>query len=190
MPSLDKAYDQRWTGVRDPQRVGVGLTLVGVGALGVVAAVVLLAIGGDTTAAKQTAGIVAGVGIPLLLLGTVVVLPASRHNRLGVAAGTALTGLGVALFWYAYPSRWTRTADSLAFETLTLYAVGCAVALWFVFSALVSYRLRNNPVGTVSLEVVREGETQTIEVSHDRYQELVSDGGDAEEVIRELDDRE
>jgi hypothetical protein len=189
MPSLDETYDRkrRWADVRDPRRVGTGLALVGSGVLAVALAVVVLAVGGDTTAAKQFAGIVAGTGIPVLLLGIVVVLPASSQKRRRVFVGTAFAGLGVVLFWFAYPDRWTQTADSLAFETLAVYTLGCAVALWFVFGALVSTRLRNNPQGTVSLEVVREGETKTVEVSHDRYRELVGDGGDAREVIEELE---
>lgn len=186
MPSLDEAYDRRWEGLRDPHRVGAGLVLAGVGALAVLAAMGVLAVRPESTGAKQAAGIAAGLGIPAMFLGVVVVLPASRRDRLGVLAGAGLTLLGVALFWYAYPGRWTRTADPLAFETLGLYAAGCAIALWFVFSALASTRLRNVPHGTVELEVVREGETRTIEVSRDRYQNLVGDGGSAEEVLSEL----
>ena len=189
MPSLDETYDRerRWADVRDPRRVGTGLALVGSGILAVALAVVVLAVGGDTTAAKQFAGIAAGTGIPVLLLGIVVVLPASTEKRRRVFVGTALAGLGVVLFWFAYPDRWTQTANSLAFETLAVYTLGCGIALWFVFAALVSTRLRNNPQGTVSLEVVREGETKTVEVSRDRYRDLVGDGGDAQQVIEELE---
>jgi len=186
MPSLDEAYDRRWEGLRDPHRVGAGMVLAGLGALAVLAAMGVVAARPDSTGAKQAAGIAAGLGVPAMLLGIVVVLPASRRDRLGVLAGTGLTVLGVVLFWYAYPDRWTRTADPLAFETLAVYAAGCAIALWFVFSALASTRLRNVPHGTVELEVVREGETRTVEVSRDRYQDLVGDGGDAEEVLSEL----
>ena len=190
MPSLDEAYDRRWEGLRDPHRVGAGLVLAGIGALAVLAAMGVVALRPESTGAKQAAGIAAGLGVPAMLLGVVVVLPASRRNRLGVLAGTGLTVLGVVLFWYAYPGRWTRTADSLAFETLVVYAAGCAIALWFVFSALASTRLRNVPHGTVELEVVREGETRTVEVSRDRYQDLVGDGGSAEEVLAELGETE
>lgn len=187
MPSLDKAYDRRWDGLNDPQRVGIGLVLTGVGALAGLIALGLVALSPGDQSAMKVAGITAGLGVPAMLLGIVVVLPASRQNRLGVLAGAALTVIGVALFWVAYPSRWTRTDSSLAFETLIIYAIGAAIALWFVFSALAAARIRNSPLGTVELEVVREGETQTIEVSHDRYRELVSDGGDAADVLKELE---
>jgi len=188
MPSLDEAYDRRWDGPRDPRQLAVGLSLLAVGVFAVAAALVLLAGWGHSTTAKWYAGLAAGAGIPVMLLGVVVVVPASRRERLGVLAGTVLAAGGVALFSQVYPGRWTRTADPLAFETLILYGLGCAIALWFVFTALASFRLRNNPQGTVQLEVVRQGETQTLELSRDRYQQLLSDGGDAEDVIRELKD--
>jgi len=187
MPSLDEAYNRRWDGLRDPHRVGVGLVLAAVGGLAVLAAMALVALGPENTGAKRSAGIAAGLGVPAMLLGVVVVLPASRRNRLGVLAGTGLTVLGVLLFWFAYPDRWTRTADSLAFETLGVYAAGCVIGLWFVFSALASTRLRNVPRGTVELEVVREDETRTVKVSRDRYEALVGDGGSDDEVLTELE---
>ena len=186
MPSLDQAYDRRWDGLGDPQRVGIGLVLVGLGALFVLVAMGVVARWPASTSAKQAAGISAGLGVPAMLLGVVVVLPTSRRNRLGVLAGAVLTVIGTAMFWYAYPGRWTRTSDPLAFETLAIYAAGGAIALWFVFSALAAARLRNSPHGTVELEFVREGETRTVEVSRDRYQELASDGGDPEEILDEL----
>lgn len=186
MPSLDEAYDRRWPGVRDPHRVGSGLVLVGGGALAVAAALGVLAVGGDSTTTKRFAGVAAGLGIPAMLFGLVVVLPASTQNRRRVFLGAALAAVGVVLFWIAYPDQWTRTGDSLAFPTLALYGLGCMVALWFVFDALVSTRLRNNPQGTVTLEVVREDDTTTVEVSRDRYRELVGDGGDTEQLLEEL----
>lgn len=185
MPSLEEAYDRRWASLREPRRVFAGLTLVAAGVLAVAIALVSLALDGGT-AGKLVAGVAAGLGVPVMLVGVVVVLPASRRERLGVLAGTTLSTAGVVLFWNVYPGRWTRTADPLAFETLLLYGVGCALALWFVFTALASFRLRNNPQGTVQVEVIRQGETQTLQVSRDRYRELVSDGGDADELIREL----
>lgn len=190
MTSLDEAYDRSRVAGRNPRRVAGGLALGVAGALAVLSAIVLVAVGGDATAAKANAGVLAGLGVPAMLLAVVVVLPASARKRAGVVAGSALTVVGVWLFWSAYPGRWTRTADSMAFETITVYCVGAALALWCVFSAIATFRLRNDPQGTVELELVRQGETRTVEVSRDRYRAIVSDGGDATDVIRELDDRE
>ena len=187
MTSLDQAYDQRWSGIRSPRRVAAGLVLVGAGVLALAAALVLVATGSTSTTAKAHAGVAAGLGVPTMLLGVVVVLPASVRQRLGVVVGALLATGGVWLFWEVYPEQWTRTANSLAFETLLLYGLGCAVALWFVFSTIASFRLRNNPQGMIRLEVVTEGSTETVEVSERRYRQLVSDGGDPEDVVREIE---
>jgi len=186
MTSLDEAYG-RGGGSGGSRRV-VGGLLVAAGALAVLAAMVIVGIGGDEQAAKASAGTAAGLGVPAMLLGVVVVLPASLRTRLGVVVGAALAVAGVALFGHAYPARWTQTADPLAFETTMVYGLGCAVALWFVFAAIASFRRRNSPQGTVELEVVRQGTTRTLEVSRDRYRELVGDGGNPEAVIREFED--
>lgn len=187
MTSLDDTYSSRHG--RIPSRsVLAGGLLLAIGGLAIVVAIGLIWFGSTTVTMKLYAGMTAGLGIPAMLLGVVAVLPASNRQRLGVICGTVLTAAGVALFYHAYPTRWTRTSDPLAFETLTLYGIGCAIALWFVFSTIASTRIRNNPQGTVSLEVIRQGETKTVQVSHREYRQLLSDGGNPEDVIRELDD--
>lgn len=198
MTSLSEAYDRgEWEG-RDPRRVSAGGALFGLGALAVVAAILVLTTGlatllGATTeiAAKRFAGALAGLGIPAMVLGVVAVLPASRRERLGVVAGTLLSVAGVGLFWHAYPTRWTGTTESLAFPTAMLYFVGGSVALWFVLSAVATFKLRNNPQGTVQLEVVRQGETREIQVSqaeYCRYRQAIREGGDGD-VRDELESR-
>jgi len=189
MTSLDETYSQR-PGDAISRRVLAGGALLAVGAVAIIAAIGLIWIGGTDSTTKLWAGLTAGLGVPAMLAGVVVVLPASSRQRLGVAVGTGLAGVGVYLFSFAYPDRWTRTAEPLAFETLIVYGVGCAIALWFVFSAIASTRLRNNPQGTVSLEVVQQGETKTIEVDRSEYRNLVSDGGDPEQYLEELDGKE
>jgi hypothetical protein len=188
MPSLDDAYGESRFEGRDPRRVYGGMAVVVAGALVLFVAVVAVAIGGDKVAAKRWAGLLAGLGIPALLCGVVAVLPASTRARIGVVVGAALNVVGVALFWHAYPGQWTRTADSLAFETAMVYGLGGAIALWFVFTAVATAHIRNNPHGTVTLELVQQGSTRTVQVSRDKYDALVSDGGDPSDVIRELDD--
>ncbi len=189
MTSLGEAYERNSYEGRDPRQVLGGSALLVAGGLALVAAILVVATGtGDATGPRKLAGVLAGLGIPALLLGVVVVLPASLRARLGVVFGALLTLAGVGLFWHAYPSQWTGTANSLAFETTMVYFVGGAIALWYVFSTIATFRRRNNPQGTVRMEVVRQGETRTVEVSRDRYRSLVSDGGDASSLVQELDD--
>ncbi|MFB6179907.1 MAG: hypothetical protein ABEI77_09320, partial [Halorientalis sp.] len=63
------------------------------------------------------------------------------------------------------------------------------VALWFVFVALANFRRRNNPHGRVTLEIEKEGETRRVEVSRSEYRAMVSDGGSADDILTEIDDR-
>ena len=189
MTSLGEAYERNRYEGRDPRKVAAGSGLLVAGGLALVAAVFLVATAtGGATAPKKFAGVLAGLGIPALLLGVVVVLPASFRSRLGVVFGALLNVAGVGLFWHAYPHSWTRVPDAMAFETTMVYFVGGAVGLWFVFSTIATFRRRNNPQGTVTMEVVRQGSTRTVEMSRDRYRSLVSDGGDASRLIQEIED--
>lgn len=189
MTSLGEAYERNSYEGRDPRQILGGSALLVAGGLALVAATFLVATAaGGATGPKHFAGVLAGLGIPALLLGVVVVLPASFRARLGVVFGALLNVAGVVLFWHAYPTQWTQTADSMAFETTMVYFAGGAIGLWFVFSTIATFRRRNNPQGTVTMEVVRQGSTKTVEVSRDRYRSLVSDGGDASSLIRELED--
>lgn len=189
MQSLADTYDRPdYFDGRDPRRVYAGMALLAAGVLALCVALALVAIGGDTVGAKAWAGLLGGLGVPALLGGVVIVLPASTRERAGVLLGAFLTVVGVTLFWHVYPTRWTRTAEPLAFETVFVYGVGVAVALWFVFTAIATAHIRNDPPGSVTLELVRAGGTETVEVSRDRYDALVSDGGDPRDLIREIED--
>jgi len=200
MEHLGDAYSgRRWEG-RDPRRVYAGATLGGLGALAVVLGllVVTTPVGGwlgasDLRAAEKLAGTLGGLGIPAMFLGVVAVLPSSRRENVGVVVGAALCLVGVALFQVAYPEQWTTGAETLAFETSTAYFLGTALAFWFVFTAMASFRTRNNPQGMVRLELTRKGKKQTVTVSHEEYQRYAkairSDGGETEEIIRELESR-
>jgi len=201
MTSLSEAYNDRRgeSDGRDPRRVAVGavLSLSGAGAL-VTALLVLTtplsSVFGatDPLAAKHLAGVLAGLSGPAILLGVVAVLPSKRRQQLGVIAGAAIAVAGVWLFSYAYPTYWVLAEDPLVFETAIVYFLGGFVALWYVFVALANFRRRNNPHGRVTLEIQKEGETRTVEVSHSelqRYRSMASDGGNAEEILTEIDER-
>ncbi|PSP63002.1 hypothetical protein BRC76_03780 [Halobacteriales archaeon QH_8_67_36] len=200
MEHLGDAYGgRRWEG-RDPRRVYAGAALAILGALAVVLGllVVTTPVGGwlgasDLRAAEKLAGTLGGLGIPAMLLGVVAVLPSSRRENVGVIVGAGFCLAGVALFRVAYPERWTTGAETLAFETAMAYFVGSALAFWFVFTAMASFRTRNNPQGMVRLELTRRGESRTVTVSREEYQRYAeavrSDGGESTQVIRELESR-
>ncbi|MFB6183350.1 MAG: hypothetical protein ABEI96_02240 [Haloarculaceae archaeon] len=197
MQSLGEAYDRRNWQVRDGRRLAVGSGLFAAGALALVVALLLVTtplsglVGATApTVVKRYAGTLAGLAVPALLLGVVVVVPSSRRERAGALVGATLSVVGVGLFWYAYPAHWTGTTGSLAFETAMVYFLGSIVALWFEFTAVATYKTRNTPGGTVTLSVKRQGDTRTVQVSQQQYDEyrktLRSDGGDDQQVIEDL----
>ncbi|MFB6074125.1 MAG: hypothetical protein ABEJ89_03855 [Haloarculaceae archaeon] len=200
MERLGEAYQNRRTDGRGRERVLVGVALFAAGVLAVVGALLSVTTpfahlfgAAGTVPARKLAGLLAGLGVPASLGGVVVVLPASRRERLGVLAGAAICLAAVALFARAYPAHWIGDPGSLAFETAMAYFAGGSVALWFVLTAVADFRRHNSPLGTVRLEVTRRGETRTVELARDeyrRYREAVrGDGGRTEQVIRELESR-
>jgi len=200
MENLGEAYTGRRREGRDPRRIYAGGALCVVGALTVIAGVLvvttplsdLLGVS-DLRAAEKLAGTLGGLGIPAMFLGVVAVLPSSRREQVGVVLGTGFCLVGIALFQAAYPERWTTGAETLAFETSMAYFLGAGLAFWFVFTAMASFRTRNNPQGMVKLELTRQGESKTVRVSPEEYQRYAkavrSDGGETEQIIRELESR-
>jgi MFS family permease len=173
MPDLAAAYERR--GGDDRQgAIVLGLTafFAGVVALlvGLLVATTPLgaAWGLDRYGARRVGGVLAGVAIPTIFAGIVTVLPASRRQRAKVGLGVCLALAGVVLFWLVYPERWIGWSENhLTFPVAALYAVGGFLGLWEVLQALATFRQRNDPHGTVTLEVERDGETRTIEVEPD-----------------------
>jgi MFS family permease len=200
MERLGDAYGSRgWQG-RDPRRVATGAASIALGCVAVLVGVLVVttplsAVFGaeDGQAARRIAGVLAGAGVPVALAGVVGVLPTSRKERAGVLAGALVCGIAVGMFAWAYPAQWSSGTSPAAFATTLTYLAGGALALWFVFTAIADFRTRNNPHDSVRVELRRQGETKTVELSPSEYQRyrnaVASDGGETQQVIRELEDR-
>jgi len=200
MARLGDAYtDRRWVD-RDPRWVAVGAGSFAAGVVAVVVAILLVttplsAVVGvaGKFPSRWTGGILAGVGVPAMFLGVVAVLPSGRHEAITVVVGAALCIVGVYLFANAYPSDWPPAEPSMAFETTMTYFAGCALALWSVVSSVVTFRVRNNPQGTVRMELTRQGQTTTIQVPRQEYQRyeqaLRGDSGEDDQVVQEIESR-
>lgn len=189
MTSLSEAYE-RQTAEVSRSRVLLGTGLFAVGALlliaGILTATTTIAtdMGLTVFGARELAGVLAGLGLPAVLVGVFTVLPASRVQRGAAAVGAGVAVAGVALFRYTYPNRWfiggsEGIPSTLTLVTTVVYFAGAVVTFWTMFAAVATFKRRNDPGGTVTLTVTRGGETQTVEVAAedaDKAREAFSGG--------------
>ena len=177
MTSLSEAYGGRGRSGADPRRLylGVGSFVAGTLLLVVglfVAAEVLIPSDYTAAEARQLGGILGGVGLPLVLLGVMTVLPADRNTYVAAIVGAAVMCLGVALFAHAYPQQWVGgprpELTDLTLPTAGVYFLGAATTLWSVFVGVANFKTRNDPGGTVTMEVTHKGETRVVEVPQDQ----------------------
>lgn len=174
MASLTEVY--RGGGGAGLRRLYAGVVLFGVGAVLVTAGLVVAStdlgasLGLDQFRARELAGVLGGLGLPAVLFGTMVALPrASRRLQATAAVGALVCLAGVGMFTRWYPVDWVGGSGD---TTMTLvvsatYFVGAIVTSWCLFTAVANFKARNDPGGTVSLEITKEGETRVIEVSND-----------------------
>ncbi|ELZ37026.1 DUF7139 domain-containing protein [Halorubrum tebenquichense] len=183
MTSLSEAYGGRGRSGVDPRRLYLGVGSFVAGALLVVAGILVAAevtvpAGYSAGDARQLGGILGGVGVPLVLLGVMAVLPAERNTYAAAVVGAAVMCLGVALFAHAYPQQWVGgprpELTDLTLPTAGVYFLGAATTLWSVFVGVANFKTRNDPGGTVTMEVTHKGETKVVEVPRDQ---LGSRGG-------------
>ncbi|MFB6127660.1 MAG: ribonuclease BN [Halolamina sp.] len=175
MTRLSEAYEPDAEFQVSLRRVylGVGLFLVGAVLVvaGIVAATTRLLVGPEASiyAARELGGTLAGLGVPAVFLGVFAVLPASRRTQGAAVIGASVAVLGVAVFRYAYPCRWSGANCAAGLTNLTLptaavYFSGAIVTFWCLFVGVANFKSRNDPQGTVEMEVTRKGETKVIEV--------------------------
>ena len=174
MASLTEVYSGgSGAGLR---RLYAGVALFGVGAVLVTAGLVVAStgigsyLGLGLYRSRELAGILGGLGFPAVLLGTMVALPrASKGLRTAAVVGTGICLLGVGLFARWYPVDWIGGSGN---STMTLvvaftYFAGTILTSWSLFTAVANFKARNDPGGTISLEITKAGETRVVEVSND-----------------------
>lgn len=174
MASLSEVYDRKQgVGHADPNRVVLGVTLFLVGAAVTVVGLVLASTeilsmwGIGRFESRRIAGILGGVGVPAVFLGILTVLPASNRVRIAAAMGAGVAVLGVAIFAIVYPEQWLGARGierHYTFETATIYFTGILITFWCFFVGVVNFKTRNDPGGTVELEVRTAGRTRIVEV--------------------------
>ncbi len=167
MTSLTEVYNGNAREVSSLRRLYAGTALVLAGAVLAVLAVLVATTDlfvAETLTAREYAGVIGGLAAPVVLVGVFVVLPASRRIQAAAAISASICVLGVALFWYAYPSHWDGYGQDLTLFVSTVYLIGFFSAVWCLFSAVVNFKTRNDPGGALELNVTRKGETKIVEV--------------------------
>ena len=158
------------------RRLYAGVVLFGIGAVLVTTGLIVAStgigpyLGLGQYRSRELAGVLGGLGFPAVLFGTMVALPrASKRLQVAAGLGAVLCLVGVVMFVRWYPVDWVGGSGNTAmtFVVSITYFVGAIVTSWCLFSAVANFKARNDPGGTVSLEITREGETRIVEVSND-----------------------
>ena len=177
MTSLSETYGGQGRSEVDARRLYLGVGLFAGGTLllvvGILTAAEVLGSGTYTSGeARWYGGVLGGLGVPLVMLGVMSVLPADRTTRAAAVVGAAVMALGVALFAHAYPYHWVGgprpELTDLTLPTAGIYFLGAATMFWCLFVGVANFKTRNDPGGTVTMEVTHKGETKVIEVERDR----------------------
>jgi len=188
MTSLGEVYHGDDRSGPSLRQIYAGSTLFVVGIVLVVAGIVVattdVLLGGGTTLfqVREYGGILAGLGVPAVFLGISAVLPAERSTRAAAGIGASVAVLGVALFAHAYPCRWSGANCApgmvdLTLPTVGVYFLGALTTFWCLFVGIANFKTRNDPGGTVTMEVTRQGETKVIEVDRSKARGSVGLGG-------------
>ncbi|USZ68931.1 hypothetical protein NGM10_04140 [Halorussus salilacus] len=190
MTSLAEAYEENVGEVGSLRRLYLGVGLFVAGALLVVAGILVSTtsvhsvFGLEYWQGREIAGVLAGLGVPAVFVGIFTVLPASQRVRAAAAIGAGIAVLGVALFTHAYPYKWTGAGNgtNLTPHVAVVYFLGVLVTVWCLFVAVANFKTRNDPGGTVTLELTREGEVRTVEVEKEELADF--DGLDDVQALR------
>jgi len=170
MTSLTAVYEGQVRWIASTRRLYLGVSLLLAGAVLVVTAIVAAtttlasgAVGLGVYGARELAGVLAGLGVPVTLLGVFAVLPSDRGTRAAAVIGATVALLGVALFQHAYPYRWLAADGVLVAATTVVYLFGTMTTFGGLFVAVATFKTRNDPGGTARMEVTREGRVRIVE---------------------------
>lgn len=168
MTGLADVYDGDVGRLQSRRRVKIGIGLLAAGAflafVSIVIATTNLVGSVDSFGSRRIAGLIGGVAVPTILGGVATVLPATPALRVVTGIGASVTILGVSMFWHAYPSHWAGNGDQLTSYVVGVYFLGVLVLVTCLFAGIVTLKRRNDPGGTVSLNVTQETETKVVEV--------------------------
>ena len=151
MTSLAETYNST-KGGPSLRRLTFGLTLFLMGSMLVVSGIGVtttqLLYGTDPaalTAKRQLGGVLAGVGVPAVLVGVFAILPSARLTKAAAAVGTGISLMGVLLFDHAYPCQWSGAVcgagkPDLTLLTVAVFSFGTMVTFWCLFVGVTNLR--------------------------------------------------
>jgi len=172
MTDLDGTPDNvlfEWYGryIGDPETetdVYLGFALffggIALGAIGIVVFLLSAVVSGGgppAWAIREVAMVAASVGLPVLLLGMVVLLPGDQRMTYVSLGGLAICLVAVGLFVATYPMNWNvaRTPDYSA-QGVAIYAVGLVAVVGATGAALVGHQVERATPGERAAEVHAE----------------------------------
>jgi hypothetical protein len=161
---------------------------IALGAIGIVIFLLSAVVSGGGSPAwaiREVAMVAASVGLPLLLLGMVVLLPGDQRMTYVSLGGLAICLVAIGLFVATYPMNWNvaRTPDYSA-QGVAIYAVGLVAVVGATGAALVGHQVERATPGERAAEV-REGTDAAGSASGSSgSSETVSD----EQVRRDIDE--
>lgn len=136
---------------------------IALGAIGILVFLLSAAASGGGTPAwaiREVAMVAASVGLPIILLGMVVLLPGDRRMTYVSLGGLAVCLVAVGLFVATYPMNWNvaRTPDYSA-QGVAIYAVGLVAVVGATGAALVGHQVERATSGERAAEVRTEAGT-------------------------------
>lgn len=113
---------------------------------------------------RQVAIVFASLGLPVGMVGIVVLLPVSRRALYAAGTGIAVCLVAMAFFLTVYPSNWNvQSAADYSAQGIALYAGGLAIVAASTGAALVAHQLeRSRPAP------VENGDDPREEISDER----------------------
>jgi hypothetical protein len=101
------------------------------------------------------------VGLPVFLLGIIVLLPVERRAVLAGAAGVAITVAAVAAFAWAYPRHWNYRPPDYSGQIVLLYGIGLAGVFASTGAALFAYLIAQTKPRPADFEPAEQEETES-----------------------------
>lgn len=155
---------------------GLGLGLVGL----LLFAIERGGLSGDVFWLREIAFSAGALGLPVVLVGVVVLLPADERASYVALAGLAVTVAAIGFFVSVYPNDWNYGAD-YSLRGVTVYAVGLVSLLAATGSALVGYHIERAG-GGAAVEAEEADEEADPEVTEAQVQRDIEEAMSETEV--------